>query len=81
MSCLPSRDFREPICSPLDCGEVDGGAVHLGGPGQEESPPLPCGFFYTTGHCILPTPSYHGCQIWVLTATPVPEGKQVLIWR
>lgn len=37
--------------------------MHLGGSDQKERLPLPCGFFYTTGHCILPTDSYNGCQI------------------
>lgn len=64
MSHLPSLDFREPICSPPGLGEADEGAVHLGGSDQKEWPLLlPCGFFYTTGHCILPTYSYNGCQI------------------
>lgn len=54
---------REPTCSPLGLGETGGGAEHLGGLDQKEWSPLPCGFFYTTSHCILPTYSYNGCEI------------------
>lgn len=62
MSCLLSLDFREPICSPPGLGEADGGTLRLGGSEQKEWPSLPCGL-YTTGHCILLTYSYKGCQI------------------
>lgn len=62
MSCLPSLHFREPICSPPGLGEAGEGAVHLGGSDQKKWPPLPCDLLYTTGHCILPTYCYSGCQ-------------------
>lgn len=62
MSCLPNLDIREPVCSPLGLGEAGGGAVLLGGSDQKKWPPLPCGFLYTPGHCILPTYCFSGCQ-------------------